>query len=97
MFGKSSKDIYINNVTCQGAMRAFYFNGLPEMPVTNINITNTQVTADYGIEINESKDITIENVQLYLPEGREPFTSEFVENVNVTRLWVNGEEVKTTE
>ena len=52
------KDIYINNVTCQGAMRAFYFNGLPEMPVTNINISNTQVTADYGIEINESTKST---------------------------------------
>ena len=90
------KDIYINNVTCQGAMRAFYFNGLPEMPVTNINISNTQVTADYGIEINESKDITIDHVQLFLPQGREPFTSEYVENVNVTDLRVNGE-LKTIE
>ena len=90
------KDIYINNVTCQGAMRAFYFNGLPEMPVTNINISNTQVTADYGIEINESKDITIDHVQLFLPQGREPFTSEYVENVKVSDLRVNGE-LKTIE
>ena len=90
------KDIYINNVICQGAMRAFYFNGLPEMPVTNINISNTQVTADYGIEINESKDITIDHVQLFLPQGREPFTSEYVENVKVSDLRVNGE-LKTIE
>lgn len=83
------KDIYISRVTCQGANRAFYFNGLPEMPVSNINIHDTQVTADYGIEINESKDITISNVELYLPEGREPFTSEWAENVSITGLKVN--------
>lgn len=84
------KDIYINNVTCEGALRAFYFNGLPEMPVTNINITNAQVTSQFGIEINESKDIKIDNVQLYLPEGIEPFTSEWVENVSLTNVTVNG-------
>lgn len=84
------KDIYINNVTCQGALRAFYFNGLPEMPVTNINITNTQVTADFGIEINESKDIQISNVQLYLPEGIDPVMTEYAENVNISGLTVNG-------
>ena len=85
------KDIYINNVTCQGALRAFYFNGLPEMPVTNINISNAQVTAQYGIEINESKDIHISNVQLYLPEGTQPFTSEYAENVSINELYVNGQ------
>ncbi len=88
------KDIYISRVTCQGANRAFYFNGLPEMPVTNINITDTQVTADFGIEINESRDIKISNVDLYLPEGREPFVSEYAENVSIVDLRVNGEGVK---
>lgn len=87
------KDIYISRVTCQGANRAFYFNGLPEMPVENINISDTQVTADYGIEINESKDIHISNVDLYLPEGREPFVSEWVENVVMENIRINGEEV----
>ena len=88
------KDIYIKNVTCQGAQRAFYFNGLPEMPVTNINISDTQVTAQYGIEINESKDINIDNVMLYLPEGTTPFVTEYAENVKVTRLYVNGVEME---
>ncbi len=87
------KDIYINNVTCQGAMRAFYFNGLPEMPVTNINITNAQVTADYGIEINESQRINISNVELHLPEGIPPFISEHAEQVSITDITVNGRKV----
>lgn len=88
------KDIYISRVTCQGANRAFYFNGLPEMPVENINITDAQVTADYGIEINESRDIRISNVELYLPAGREPFVSEYAENVTLENLKVNGNSVE---
>ncbi len=88
------KDIYINNVTCQGAMRAFYFNGLPEMPVTNINICNAQVTADYGIEINESRDIKIQNVALYLPEGIDPLMTEHAENIAIEGLMVNGKNIE---
>ena len=88
------KDIYINNVTCQGALRAFYFNGLPEMPVTNINITNTEVTADFGIELNESKDIHISNVELFLPEGIDPVMTEYAENIQIEGLKVNGKDVK---
>ena len=87
------KDIYINNVTCQGAMRAFYFNGLPEMPVTNINISNAQITSDYGIEINESKQINISNVELYLPAGTPAFISEHAEQVVITDVRVNGEKI----
>ncbi len=88
------KDIYISNVTCQGAMRAFYFNGLPEMPVTNINICDAQVTADYGIEINESRDIKISNVALYLPEGIEPLMTEHAENIAIEGLRVNGRNIE---
>lgn len=87
------KDIYINDVTCEGANRAFYFNGLPEMPVTNINITNTQVTSKYGIEINESRQIKIENVKLYLPEGTSPLSTEFAEEISISNLQVNDKEV----
>ena len=88
------KDIYINNVTCQGALRAFYFNGLPEMPVTNINITNAEVTADFGIELNESKDIHISNVALFLPEGIDPVMTEYAENIVIEGLKVNGKDVE---
>ena len=64
-----------------------------EMPVTNINITNAQVTADYGIEINESQRINISNVELHLPEGIPPFISEHAEQVSITDITVNGQKV----
>ena len=86
------RDIYINNVTCQGALRAMYFNGLPEMPVTNINVSNSQITATNGIELNESDGVKISNVQLSVAQG-EPLKTFHVKNVSVEGLVANGEEV----
>lgn len=63
------RDIYIRDVYCNGASRAMLFNGLPEMPVTNINITNCTMTAETGIDIRNSKDITLENVQCHPRTG----------------------------
>ena len=65
------RDIYIRNVYCNGAARAMFFNGLPEMPVTNINITDCTVTADTGIDLRNSQDITFRNVRCFPKSGAE--------------------------
>ena len=63
------RDIYISNVVCNGAARAMYFNGLPEMPVENINISNCVISSVRGIEINRSKDVTLKNVKVHPSKG----------------------------
>ena len=63
------RDIYIANVYCNGAARAMFFNGLPEMPVTNINITDCTMTARTGIDLRNARDITFRNVRCYPKEG----------------------------
>ena len=63
------RDIYIRKVYCNGAARAMFFNGLPEMPVTNINITDCTVTADTGIDLRNSQDITFKNVKCFPKSG----------------------------
>ena len=73
------RDIYIQDVYCNGAGRAMLFNGLPEMPVSNINITNCTITADTGIDIRNSQDIKLENVKCYPKEG-EPVKTYKVKN-----------------
>ena len=63
------RDIYISEVYCNGAERAMFFNGLPEMPVTNINITDCTMTARTGIDLRNSEDITFRNVRCFPAEG----------------------------
>ena len=47
------KDIFISDVYCRGAGRAAGFNGLPELPVRNIQVENMVVTgARNGVVIS---------------------------------------------
>lgn len=63
------KDIFIKNITCNGARRAMYFNGLPEMPISNINIADCIIKCEKGIEISYSCDISLHNVKIHPSQG----------------------------
>lgn len=63
------KDIYISNITCKNARRAMYFNGLPEMPITNINVTNANISSQIGVELCESDGVKLENVKVTVAQG----------------------------
>lgn len=58
------KDLYISNVICQGAKRAIWFNGLPEMPLDNLQMRNSLFVADKGCEMHYAKNILFENVKI---------------------------------
>lgn len=76
----SFRDIYISNVVCNGAGRAMYFNGIPEMPLKNINITDCVVTSQKGVEISWSEDVRLKNVEIH-PESGKPVISNNVINL----------------
>lgn len=63
------KDIYIRNISCRGARRAMFFNGLPEMNVSNINLENCSIYSTLGAEINESDGVQMKNVSIVNSEG----------------------------
>ncbi|WP_300794206.1 glycoside hydrolase family 28 protein [uncultured Bacteroides sp.] len=80
------RDIYISDVTVNGAGRAMFFNGLPEMPIRNIDIKNVNITnAKSGIVISQAENVTIDNTSVET-EG-EMLKVKFAKNVKV-----NGEE-----
>ncbi len=63
------KDIYITNVACNGAGRAMFFNGLPEMNVSNVQISNVNINADRGAEIAQSDGVKLHNVRVIAAKG----------------------------
>lgn len=56
--------IHINNVTCNGARRALYINGLPEMPVENVYLNNITITAKTAGTETNAKNISKNNVKI---------------------------------
>jgi len=63
------KNLYISNVICQGAKRAIWFNGLPEMPLDNLQMRNSFFVADKGCEMHYAKNILFENVRIQQSVG----------------------------
>ena len=76
------RDIHISNVVCAGAARAMYFNGLPEMPVSGIDISDCVITSRKGIEIRWSDNVTLRNVKV-TPQTGEPLVTSHVNNLTV--------------
>lgn len=75
------RGIHISNLTCAGARRALFFNGIPEMPIRDISLKNVHITSKLGAEFIYSEDITLENVTI-LPEQGERMTTRFCKNVS---------------
>lgn len=65
----SFRNIYINNIMCINADRAMYFNGLPEMNITNINVENVTITSNSGVELAESDGIIFNNIKIVPKSG----------------------------
>ena len=76
----SFRDIHINNVVCAGAARAMYFNGLPEMPVKGIEVSDCEISSKKGIEIRWSEDVTLRNVNVVAADGK-PLVTSNVKNI----------------
>lgn len=58
------RDIFINGITSYRSGKALKFNGIPEMPIENIRVSNSQFSAREGGLLSESKDILFENVTI---------------------------------
>ncbi|MDR2839773.1 MAG: glycoside hydrolase family 28 protein [Paludibacter sp.] len=73
------RNIYIKNMISRNARRAMFFNGLPEMPITNINIENSYVTARIGAVLCEADGVKFTNVTV-IPDSGEPIILQNVKN-----------------
>lgn len=63
------RDIYINGVTSFRSGKAMKFNGIPEMPIENIHVSNSVFTSREGGLLSESKGIRLDNVTIRPDDG----------------------------
>jgi hypothetical protein len=62
------KNFYIKNVVCNGAEKAIFVRGLPEMNVKNIVMEDMILQANKGLDMTEGSDISLKNVRLITKE-----------------------------
>jgi polygalacturonase len=66
------KNIFIKNVVCEGAEKALFIRGLPEMNIRDIYLENITIRANKGMECSEAQNIHLKNVHFLLPQNNEP-------------------------
>jgi hypothetical protein len=63
------RNLYISDIVCQGAARAIWINGLPEMPLTNLIMKNSLFVCKRGAEMHYAKNIIFDNVKIQNAQG----------------------------
>jgi polygalacturonase len=79
------KDFYVKDIVCDGAEKAIFVRGLPEMSIKNINFQNLVIQSKKGVDIQEGQNINIKNVKLVLQD-----TKPVVNIINSAAINIDG-------
>lgn len=63
------RNMYFKNIYCDGAAQGLMIQGIPEMPVENLQFENMLLKADQGFSMNYASNIRFKNVQLEVKSG----------------------------
>ncbi|MFA6057491.1 MAG: glycoside hydrolase family 28 protein [Taibaiella sp.] len=85
------RDFHISNVVCNGADKAIFVRGLPEMNIKNISVENSIFQADQGVEIIEGSNINLKNVSIEIKKKQPVIvinngTDLALDNIAVTNI-----------
>ena len=58
------RGFHFDNIVCSGAKQAIYINGLPELPLRDIEFTNSSFFAKKGYEAHNAENVTFKNVTI---------------------------------
>ncbi|GHT62386.1 glycoside hydrolase [Bacteroidia bacterium] len=76
------RNIFVKNLSARKVRRAMFFNGLPEMNISNIRVEDVIISSVTGAEISESEDLFFKNIKI-LPEKGPVFILNNVQNMTV--------------
>lgn len=80
------RNFYIKDVVANGAEKAIFFRGLPEMNIKDIYLENVTIKAKKGIEIIEATGIFLKNINI-IAENTSPLVMiQNGSNINISSL-----------
>ncbi|WP_293784302.1 glycoside hydrolase family 28 protein [uncultured Pedobacter sp.] len=80
------RNFYIKDIVANGAEKAIFFRGLPEMNIKDIHLENVTIKAKKGIEIIEATGIFLKNINI-IAENTDPVVMiQNGSNINISSL-----------
>jgi polygalacturonase len=80
------KNFYIKDVVANGAEKAIFFRGLPEMNIKDIHLENVTIKAKKGIEIIEAAGIFLKNVNVITEDTSPVVMIQNGSDINISNL-----------
>lgn len=87
------RNVYIKNVVCDGAEKAIFVRGLPEMNVQNIFMENLTLQAKHGLDMTEGSGIVIRNAAIYSKDTNPVLNVHNSKNITLDRIRYNNAEL----
>ena len=88
------KNFYIKDIVANGAEKAIFFRGLPEMNIKDIHMENVTVQSKKGIEIIEASGIFLKNINVITDDTHPIVHIQNGSNININGLqYKNGSEL----
>ena len=56
------RDMHFEGIVCAGAKQAIYINGLPELPLKNVEFKQSNFIAQKGLEMHNAENVTFDSV-----------------------------------
>jgi len=80
------RDFHIRNVVCNGAEKAIFIRGIPEMHVKDVVLENMVLQASKGIDVQEASGIQFKNVKVISAETNPVVDVVNSDNINFDNL-----------
>ncbi|MCZ4243325.1 glycoside hydrolase family 28 protein [Pedobacter punctiformis] len=80
------RNFYIKNIVANGADKAIFFRGLPEMNIKDIHLENVTIQSKKGIEIIEGTGIFLKNVNVITEDTNPVVHVQNSSNINIDGL-----------
>ncbi|MCQ2342501.1 MAG: glycoside hydrolase family 28 protein [Paludibacteraceae bacterium] len=77
------RHIFIRDVVAKDVRSAMLFNGLPEMPIQDVNLSNITMSGTRGAIIRQTDGLTVDNVNLVVAEGEPWSIASSVRNASI--------------
>jgi polygalacturonase len=84
------KNFLVKNIVCDGAEKAVFIRGLPEMSIKNIAMENMVIKAKKGIICEEAEAISFKNVQVLVAETNPVVAIQNGANIAFDKLSYNS-------
>jgi polygalacturonase len=87
------RNFYIKNVVCNGAEKAIFVRGLPEMNIKNVFLDDILIQSNKGLDMTEGSNIVLNNVQLITKDVNPVMNIHNSQNITINKMHYDSADV----